>query len=90
VETLLGYVRSQAGTGDTEAQATLKMLGLSEDEDADREAALVTKLAELRSNLGACGGRNVELAEEIDELACSLGECVYGDECQWDGHEENN
>ena len=42
------------------------------------------KLAGLREDLAASGGRGVELAEEVDELACQLGECVYSlEECGW-------
>lgn len=30
------------------------------------------------------GGRGVDLAEEIDQLACELGDCAYSDdECHW-------
>lgn len=42
------------------------------------------KLERLRADLDACGGRGVELAEEIDQLACELGDCVYDAEtCGW-------
>lgn len=41
-------------------------------------------LKRLRLDLDACGGRGVELAEDIDQLACELGDCVYDAEtCGW-------
>jgi hypothetical protein len=46
------------------------------------------KLDRLRADLDACGGRGIELADEIDELACELGQCVYTlDECRRETHE---
>jgi len=46
------------------------------------------RLAELRRHLDRQGGRGVELAEEIDDLACELGECIYSaEECGRDTHE---
>lgn len=52
---------------------------MSNDEHEKRQ-----KLKRLRLDLDACGGRGVELAEEIDELACELGDCVYDAEtCGW-------
>jgi len=46
------------------------------------------QLAELRRHLDRQGGRGVELAEEIDDLACKLGQCVYTlDECRRETHE---
>ena len=42
------------------------------------------QLARLRADLDACGGRGIELAEKIDDLACELGDCIYDDEeCGW-------
>jgi hypothetical protein len=49
------------------------------------------KLARLRLDLDARGGRGIELAEEIDELACGLGDCVYAyDECGWKSPESHS
>jgi hypothetical protein len=42
------------------------------------------RLKRLRADLDARGGRGIELAEEIDQLACELGDCVYDAEtCGW-------
>ena len=48
------------------------------------------KLAELRRHLDRQGGRGIELAEEIDNLACELGDCIYSEtECERDSHATN-
>lgn len=42
------------------------------------------RLAQLRAEFDALGGRGVDLADEIDQLACKLGDCHYSDEeCFW-------
>lgn len=49
------------------------------------------RLAELRRELDRQGGRGVDLAEEIDDLACELGDCAYtAEECGRPTHKENN
>lgn len=46
------------------------------------------KLERLRLDLDACGGRGIELADEIDELACELGDCEQSlEECKRETHE---
>lgn len=45
----------------------------------------------LRRKLSDQGGRGVDLAEEIDELACEEGECEFSsEECGRPGHDKNN
>jgi len=50
------------------------------DEPEDDQAELRAERDRLLAVLDACGGRNIEIAEQIDEIARELGESEFNDE----------